>query len=155
MKVRLTCHFSRKSGRGGRANLAFRIALLSAEFVVSSERMMKKQFSILKNKPRINIRVTRDSVCAADDVDAPHDQTISLPSFVNPTDFIRELLVHYSLPQIANGSATWTCHLNKNKIAVVAQQWISPKAITTELEFLDDNELHFKYHAQERPENYL
>jgi hypothetical protein len=111
---------------------------------------MKKKFAILKHRPRINIRVTRDSVCAADDVNAPHEKTISLPSFLDPIDFIRELLVLYSLPQISGGSATWTCHLNGRKIAVFAQQWPSPKAIATEMEFLDSNELHFEYHAQEK-----
>jgi hypothetical protein len=116
---------------------------------------MKKEFAILKHTPKITITVTRDSVCAADDCDAPHEKTVSLPSFIDPIDFIRELLTRYSLPHISGGAATWTCHFNGENIAVIAQQWPSPKAMIAEMAFLETNELHFEYHAQERPDNYV
>jgi hypothetical protein len=91
-------------------------------------------------------------VCAADDCDAPHKKTVTLPSFLDPADFIREILVRYPLPTISGGAATWTCHLDGEKIAVIAQQWSVPKAMVTEMKFREINELHFKYHAQEQPE---
>jgi hypothetical protein len=115
---------------------------------------MLQKFVILKSSPKINITVTRDSVCAADDCDAPHKKTVTLPSFLDPIDFIREILVRYSLPQISGGEAARTCHLNGEKIAVIAQQWSFPKATVTEMKFLEINELHFKHHAQEQPEDY-
>jgi hypothetical protein len=99
--------------------------------------------------------VTRDSVCAADDCDAPHNEVVTMPSFLNPSDFIREFMIRYSLPMIFGGKATWTCHLNGEKIAVVAQQWTSPKVTTTEIKFIANNKLHFSYHAQVQPEDFI
>src|SRR5690349_17880076 len=104
---------------------------------------MKKEFVILKHMPVISIPITGDSVCAGDDCDAPHEETVSLPSFLNPADFFRELLVRYSLSQISGDSAIWTCYLNGRKIAVLAQPWSSPKFMVSEMEFLKDNKMHF------------
>ena len=115
---------------------------------------MEKAFKISKAFPNIEVVVTRDSVCAADDCDAPHTQTVRMPSFVDPIEFVREIKNRYPLPMISGGRATWTCHLNKTKIAVIAQEWTSPKAKVHELSFLEQNEVHFKYHAQDAPENY-
>ena len=116
---------------------------------------MQKEFAFLKNSPKISVTVTRDSVCAADDCNAPHEKTVRMLSFLDPIAFIRELLVSYSLPGISGGEATWTCHFNGKKIAVIAQQWASPRSLISEMTFLEKNKMHFEYHAQERPEDYL
>jgi hypothetical protein len=39
---------------------------------------MKAKFRILKSKPKIVIVLTRDSVCAGDDCDAPHEKVVEV-----------------------------------------------------------------------------
>jgi hypothetical protein len=46
---------------------------------------MKKAFEVLRDRPKLYIRLTRDSVCAGDDCDAQHEKTVSVYSFVDPT----------------------------------------------------------------------
>ena len=116
---------------------------------------MKKEFEKSKVFPNIEIIIKRDSVCAADDINAPHEKTIKLQGFIDSIEFIKQVKNLYSLPSIAGGKATWICLLNGETIAVVAQQWPAPKAIITELQFKENNELYFQYHAQKSPEKFL
>lgn len=115
--------------------------------------MNKKKSAISSSLPTIEVMATRDSVCAADDIDPPHAKVFTMPGFTNPTDFIREVEARYPLPLISGGKATWTCHLNGAKIGVVAQQWTEPKALTAEISHLSSAEVHFKYHAQASPDD--
>ena len=39
---------------------------------------MKAEFQVLKARPKIPVVLTRDSVCAGDDCDAPHEKTVEV-----------------------------------------------------------------------------
>jgi hypothetical protein len=77
----------------------------------------------------ITLHLTRDSVAAGDDLDAPHRSTLLVPD-----DQITEALVaaiHASgyLPRIADGVATWSV-VSDRPLAVIAQQWPEPRMVS-------------------------
>lgn len=100
------------------------------------------------------ITITRDSVAAGDDVDAPHMLIVE----TEPTDTVKSVLgnilrLNY-LPKISGGDATWSVASGR-PIAVLAQQWSTPRHINSEEETclnLRIDKLHFNYHGQESPE---
>lgn len=104
------------------------------------------------------IIVTRDSVAAGDDNNAPHLLTIQ----VKETDSIKniiELLAHSEyLPKIYGGEGTWSV-ASHQPLAVIAQQWISARLIclTDQDTFGNFNldKIHFNYHSQDAPEMVL
>ena len=116
---------------------------------------MKEGFEIPKDRRALRITITRDSVCAADDINAPHKKNVSSYSFLDPGVLAQQLTSRYPLPQIAGGKATWLCRLNGEAIAVVAQQWASPRSLKKRIQFLKENQVHFEYCAQKEPEEFL
>ena len=106
----------------------------------------------------MNVYLSRDSVCAGDDVDAPHSKTISFPDGTAILDVLTQVAHSGYLASIAGGEATWSATSNI-PLAVVAQQWSKPKPLPALLyssPALDvkDNALriHFNYHAQQNPD---
>lgn len=103
---------------------------------------------------RTTITITRDSVAAGDDTDAPHMLIVE----IEPTDTIKSALesilrLNY-LPKISGGNATWSV-ASSQPIAVFAQQWSTPHHINPEEETCQNrgiDKLHFNYHGQESPE---
>lgn len=105
---------------------------------------MKAEFQILKSRPKIHVVLTRDSVCAGDDCDAPHEKTIEVHSFVDPEAFAREVSSNY-LPSVAGIGHSWTCVLNGVKMAEIGHSGIRP--LLGESPFSEENRAHFIYHA--------
>jgi len=105
---------------------------------------MKASFEILKNKPKLLIDLTRDSVCAGDDCDAPHEKKVEVYSFLDPVTFASEVSSGY-LPSVAGVGHTWTCTLNGQKIAKI--KFESIEALVKEILFDAENRVHFTYHA--------
>ena len=105
--------------------------------------------------------VTRDSVCAGDDGDAPHPRTFpSLPS-ATPAQAVATVLAARYLPSIGGGRATWVA-ASAVPLAVIAQQWPAPRWLglsSRDRQRLDCNgdllRLHFSYLAQQDPEQVL
>ncbi len=107
---------------------------------------------------RKKIILTRDSVAAGDDVDAPHYLTIE----IGVDDKIEVILtvimgLHY-LPQIQGGKATWSVASNE-PLAIIAQEWTKPLLICMHeyphhgtKGFYNIERLHFNYHAQDDPQ---
>lgn len=112
---------------------------------------MKQSFAILRDRPKLAISVTRDSVCAADDVMAPNEKQIEIHSFTDPEAFMRAVAAEYGMPTIQGGKATWEVFLNDEKIGVISQEWNSPRATITEIAFDDDDHVFLRYHAQADP----
>ncbi|HPA70821.1 MAG TPA: hypothetical protein PKY31_01040 [Spirochaetota bacterium] len=103
------------------------------------------------------ITVTRDSVCAADDVDAPHVKTVSIGDDWSIEEILSRIIPSY-LPLISGGKATWSVAAD-NPIAVMAQEWGKPRLLCLpEYPFHDTpgfvkiTSLHFNYHAQDDPD---
>src|SRR6478609_9780133 len=109
----------------------------------------------------MQIYVTRDSVAAGDDGDAPHTEVFEIPGETTLKNAIEIILSKKYLAQIYGGKATWVVSDSK-PIAVVAQQWTSSKIfdqfsrdkpissrVVAEGEAL---RLHFSYLAQKDPD---
>ena len=105
---------------------------------------MKSAFEILKDRPRIRVIFTRDSVCAGDDCDAPHEKTVSIQSFVDPEALAREASSGY-LPSVAGVGHSWICILNGIKLAEIKTTGIEP--LVQEFRFEEHNRIHFAYKA--------
>lgn len=106
----------------------------------------------------MKIRVTRDSVAAGDDMDAPHTKIISLSDSAAVEDMISAICASGYLATIQGGKATWSV-VSGFPIAVVAQQWQNPRFLpcqpldTSKLQFKDGVVgIHFNYHAQQDPD---
>ena len=83
--------------------------------VSPKEELMKTAFQILKDKPQITVVLTRDSVCAGDDCDSPHEKTIKVHSFTDPEVLARETASGY-LPNVAGVGHSWICVLNDKRL---------------------------------------
>jgi hypothetical protein len=105
---------------------------------------MKKASQILKDRPRINVVITRDSVCAADDCHAPHERSVYVYSFTDPEVFARETSMGY-LPNVAGAGHSWSCHLNGKKIAEIKPDSIH--SMVCDLEYQETNLIHFVYNS--------
>jgi len=105
---------------------------------------MKSELQILKARPMLPVVLTRDSVCAGDDCDAPHEEAIEVESFVDPEALARALSTNY-LPSVAGIGHSWTCVLNGQKLAVISLAGI--RALIRESPFLAENRAHFVYHS--------
>jgi hypothetical protein len=104
----------------------------------------------------MNVRLTRDSVAMGDDCDAPHERIITVPDSAGMQEIIETVLGCHYLARISGGQATWSV-ASGGHIAVVAQQWPTPKMLP-EAELVRPNYsngtllLHFTYYAQENPD---
>ena len=105
---------------------------------------MQKQFLILKDRPRVSLRVTRDSVCAGDDCDAPHEKIVEMPSFTDPQAFANYLSTSY-IPCVAGVGHTWDCLLNGIVLGTISTKEFHPKA--REVQYANENHVHFRYHS--------
>jgi hypothetical protein len=99
----------------------------------------------------INLAVSRSSVCAGDDVDAPHSRSVALSDMMPIKFVIQDILDSGYLAKISGGRATWIVELGL-PVAVATQQWAKPRYLTNPdfpiSEFISDSELkglHFKY----------
>jgi hypothetical protein len=105
---------------------------------------MKVAFHILKDKPTVRLVLTRDSVCARDDCDAPHHKEAEIHTFLDPVAFAGAAAADY-LPSVAGIGHSWTCILNGLKIATIRTSGI--QGLVRETQFTDHNKVHFTYHA--------
>jgi len=105
---------------------------------------MSQEFRILKARPKIPVVMTRDSVCAGDDCDAPHEKKMEVTSFLDPAAFTKALATGY-LASVAGIGHSWSCMLNGVKIAEVRHSGIHP--CVAETPFSDENQVHFIYHS--------
>src|SRR5450432_4212987 len=100
--------------------------------------------------------VTRDSVCAGDDIDPPHGLLVVLSESESLAGVVESVVRSYPLPTISGGDATW-CLTSLKPIALVAQQWAAPKLISWRpvLSHCKTTDgvirLHFSYFAQMDP----
>jgi len=101
---------------------------------------MKKAFQVLNDRPQITLVLTRDSVCAADDCDAPHEMTIKVHSFTDPEALVRETAIGYILAGVDH---SWICVLNDIKIAEIKTTGI--QLLVRETTYAETNRMHFVY----------
>ncbi|TWT81662.1 hypothetical protein CA13_31280 [Planctomycetes bacterium CA13] len=107
----------------------------------------------------MKLYITRDSVAAGDDVDAPHARNSSVPDDADVSQIVAACLAASPLPSIAGGDASWALSSGV-PLAVIAQQWASPKLVSqfppnpNRLDLTDGTlRLHFTYFAQQSPDD--
>lgn len=105
---------------------------------------MKAEGQVLKVRPGVSVVLTRDSVCAGDDCDAPHEKTVEVFSFVDPEAFARAISSEY-LPSVAGVGHSWTCMLNGVRMAEITADGI--RSLVREILFSGNNRVHFVYHS--------
>lgn len=106
----------------------------------------------------ILVTFTRDSVCQADDVDAPHEYRLSC-SKDETTNHVLDMLIQRSpLPCIFGGKATWVIGIDR-AVAVLAQEWPfirwlpgAPALLTDVCDSASQVSMHACYAAQADPE---
>ena len=103
-----------------------------------------KEFSIVKSRPKVKLTLTRDSVCAGDDFDPPHEKIFSQPSFLDPEAFMSQLSYGY-LPSIAGTGHTWDCIHNGIHVGTISVNMITSKI--REMQYSDENNVHFRYNS--------
>ena len=91
----------------------------------------------------MHIELTRDSVCAGDDMDAPHKTIIAMNSITETIALVTKISQKY-LPNIAGQNHHWECLLNGKIIAVIEKDKILPKISCVKYE--EDNKIHFTYY---------
>ena len=105
----------------------------------------------------MKVYVSRSSVAAGDDVDAPNSHSLSVPDGTPLATIIGGIVQSGYLPRISGGQASWSVTSNL-PLAVVAQQWSEPRMLASLVRPEDlDNEhgilrLYFNYHTQIDPE---
>ncbi len=92
----------------------------------------------------VTVFLTRDSVCAGDDVDAPHDKKVIVPRLADPEALAGALSTDY-LASVAGVGHSWTCVLNGVDIAVLSVSSI--RGLVSESPFAEENRVHFVYHS--------
>jgi hypothetical protein len=90
----------------------------------------------------VKVKLTRDSVCAADDCDAPHEESIEAFPFSDPLAFVKQFAPSY-VPGIAGFGHSWTVIFNGEPIVSITTTTIEPKV--SKIQFEAENAAHFKY----------
>ena len=104
---------------------------------------MKAEFQVLKARPKIQVVLDRDSVCAGDDCES-REKTVEVYSFVDPEAFVRAISSGY-LPSVAGVGHSWICELNGVKMAEIRNSDV--KVLVRETPFSDENRARFIYHS--------
>ena len=68
----------------------------------------------------IDIELTRDSVCAGDDIDAPHKESININFIPEPIKLVSKISQKY-LPIVNSQNHKWECKLNDKIVAVISK----------------------------------
>jgi hypothetical protein len=107
---------------------------------------------------RRQIFVTRDGVCAADDLLAPNLKKWPASLATSVERVMQKLKDDYLPCKIKGGKATWVVKSNRVPIAIIAQQWRKPKIIdhNVTIDSIKDEhgclEFYVEYRAQNDPE---
>jgi len=74
----------------------------------------------------LSLSIERDSVCAGDDCDAPHQVSIQVHRESSLAQVLETIQSMTYLARISGGCATWIVEADR-PLAVMAQQWTTPR----------------------------
>jgi hypothetical protein len=111
-------------------------------------------------RQHLSLTVWRDSVCAGDDCDAPHERAFAMPSEFTLGQTAAQLLGSSYLASISGGKATWFLEgKEKRPLLVFAQQSSELRflvsadtAISDCIQLRDTPHLRFRYWCQVDPD---
>ena len=90
----------------------------------------------------MKITLTRDSVSAGDDSDAPHERQIKVCSATDSAELIQTISYGY-LPHVAGEGHSWICLLNGKPIAKLKNGKVH--AAVPDIQFASTNDIFFEY----------
>ena len=93
----------------------------------------------------IQVRITRDSVCIADDMQ-DHKKTLKIALQNDVSTTIYNIAKEY-LPNVAGQGHSWSCFINGENVALIDGNCIEITSITNAPNLSDESEIHFKYHS--------
>ena len=106
----------------------------------------------------MKLHITRDSVALGDDIDAPHDASLTIHEPRSIPELVAAVIERYPLPRISAGRATWVL-MSRVPLAVLAQEWSEPRTFTRPADWSRDLDwegktlrLHIRYLAQKPPD---
>ena len=106
----------------------------------------------------MKLHLTRDSVAAGDDVDAPHFLVADIDENASTLELARQIQAMQYLASISGGEATWSIEAD-TPLAIIAQQLNEPKLIIQDNPIVkelakgkDYLRVHINYHCQEDPD---
>jgi len=101
----------------------------------------------------MKLKLTRESVAMGDDVDAPHEESLKVPSGSTLQALLEAVIRSGYLP-VVRGRATWSVLDGKTPLAVISQEWDAPRYIAAPETRYDGPSLHlhFDYESQQAPE---
>lgn len=101
----------------------------------------------------MEVTVSRASVSAGDDVDAPHGRRFTVADQTKLDELLSQIVGSGYLPAIHGGKSTWSVAASQ-PLAAVVQEWSRPKLLPMAQigEAKLSNRLHFNYHAQIEPD---
>jgi len=99
----------------------------------------------------ISLELTRDSVCAGDDIDAPHLTNLDLSANTTTMALAAQIQSSRYLANIAGGQATCVMEVDGTPVAVIAQQWEKPAILDAHLDLSRASSVHIRYMAQSNP----
>ncbi len=104
---------------------------------------MKQVFKILKSRPKVDIKLTRDPVSMADD-SLSNDEILNTYSFLETHVLVNQISRDY-LPKVRGFDHTWDCVFNGVKIATITYNDVLPEI--EKVDFKEENVMHFVYHS--------
>jgi hypothetical protein len=96
----------------------------------------------------MQVTLTRDAVANGDD---PDSRELDLPGDPTLADVVDAVVRGRFLPRIQGGEATWVAVVGSAAVAVVAQQWPTPRWATAP-HVPAPSRLHLRYLAQRDPD---
>lgn len=112
----------------------------------------------MRSSKRLALNVERDSVCAGDDVDAPHPKRFAYQANDTLAEAVSAIIDAGYLANIAGGKATWIVEAAGRPVAMLAQQWKSPRFLIDPTTLVTDcitaeapRALFFRYWCQIDP----
>ncbi len=96
----------------------------------------------LKKTEIVELTITRDSICYADDIDSPHKKIVKGRFYKNTKLFIDSIVSEY-LPVIYENNYSWEIVLNGKTIGFINNSEVY--SMIDKASFLDVNSIHFIY----------
>jgi len=93
----------------------------------------------------IQVKITRDSVCMADDMQ-DNTKILSIEILQDVSQTIYNIAKGY-LPTISGRAHSWSCFLNGENVAVIHGNCIKITTLISNLDLTNDSKLYFKYHS--------
>lgn len=100
----------------------------------------------------ISLTVTRSSVAAGDDINAPNSSTFTVPVGSKVNKLFEAMKRDSYLPSISGGKATWVMQVDGIAVGVVAQQWDKPRFIIAETVLSAEQSVYMDYRLQVGPD---